>query len=55
MRVLTADRVPEVAQPTAERPSDLRKPLRTEHQQRDHEDEEEMSWLKDVANHEPKA
>jgi hypothetical protein len=54
MMVLTTHRVPEVAQTASERPSDLREPLRTEHQQRDHENEKEMGWLKDVANHKTK-
>jgi hypothetical protein len=46
-----ADRRPEVAQPAAQLPSDLRKPLGTEHQKRDYEDEEQMRWLKNVADH----
>jgi hypothetical protein len=51
VRFLAADRAPEVAQPATERPSDFGQPLGAENQQRDHEDEHEVGWLKDVANH----
>ena len=51
MVILTADRVPEVAQSPSERATHFGKSLRTKDQQRDHEDEEQMGWLKDVANH----
>jgi hypothetical protein len=42
----------EVTKPPAERTTNLWKSLRTKHEQRDHEDEDEMRGLKDVANHE---
>ena len=51
MRVVAAHHIPEVAQASAKRPPDFGEPLRTEHQQRDHENEEEMGRLEDVANH----
>src|SRR5205807_5706765 len=51
MVILTAHRMPEVAQPASERASHFGKPLRAEHQQRDHEDEQQVRWLKDVPNH----
>lgn len=49
--VLAVHRAPEVGDASPERPSDFRKPLRAEHQQRDHEDENEVRWLEDVADH----
>ena len=51
MVILTAHRMPEVAQPASERAPHFGQPLRAEHQQRDHEDEEQVRWLKDVPNH----
>jgi hypothetical protein len=48
--VLAAQRVLEVTQSSPQRPTRLGKPLRTEHQQRDHEDEQQVRWLKDVAD-----
>ena len=42
----------EVTKPPAERTTNLWKSLRTKHEQRDHEDEDEMRRLKDVADHE---
>jgi hypothetical protein len=50
--VLAGHRRPEVANTTSERPTNLRKPLGPEHEQSDHEDEEQMSWLEYVADHE---
>ena len=47
----SADSDPEVTKAPAERASDLGKPLRTEHEQGDHEDKDEMRGLKDVAYH----
>ena len=49
--ILTADRTAEITQPFAERPSDLRQPLRTQHYQRDHQDEQKVRGLEDVADH----
>src|SRR5207253_2579094 len=49
--LFAAERVPEVTQPTAEGATNLRQPLGPEHQQRDHENEQQMCWLKDVADH----
>jgi hypothetical protein len=46
-----ADRGLEIAQPTAELASDLREPLGTEHQKRYDEDEQQMRWLENVADH----
>src|SRR5436305_85384 len=55
MRIFAAHRMLEVAQSSPQRPPYFRKPLRAEYQQRDHEDEQEMGRLEDVANHEAKA
>ena len=41
----------EVPEPAAERAPNLGQTLRTEHEQRDHEYEQQVGWLKDVANH----
>ena len=49
--LLTAQRAPEIAQPTPKRPPDLGKLLGAKHQQSDHEDEQKVRWLKDVADH----
>lgn len=46
-----ADRRLEIAQSASELASDLWKPLRSEHQQGDDEDEQQMRWLKNVADH----
>ena len=46
-----ADRGLEITQPTAQLPADLWKPFRTKHQKRDDEDEQQMRWLKNVADH----
>ena len=42
---------PEVPEPTSERAPNLGQTLRTEHKQRDHKYEQQVGWLKDVANH----
>lgn len=51
VRVLTAERVPEVPQSSTEASPDLGETFRTEHQQCDQEDEQQVGWLKDVADH----
>jgi hypothetical protein len=51
VHVIAVDGGLEVAQPFAKRPADFWQPLGTEHDQRDHEDEQKMRWLKDVADH----
>jgi hypothetical protein len=48
---LAADRLAEVADTGAQRSTDLRKALGAKDQQRDDEDEQEMSGLEDVADH----
>jgi hypothetical protein len=48
---VAADRLSEVADPGAQRPAHLRKALRAEDEQRDHENEQEVSGLQDVADH----
>jgi hypothetical protein len=49
--VISAHRIPKISQSSAERAAHLGEPLRAEHKQRDHKDEQEMSGLKNVANH----
>ena len=49
--LLAAERRLEVAQALPERAPDLGQTLRAEHQQRDHENEQKMCWLKDVSDH----
>jgi hypothetical protein len=49
--LLAADRRPEVAEPVAQLPRHLRQPLGSEDQQGDHEDEQQVRRLEDVANH----
>jgi hypothetical protein len=51
LHMLTVDRVLEVVNATTNRASDLREPLRSEHQQRDHENEKKMRGLKNVTDH----
>ena len=51
MLIFCAEGVSEVPDPAAKRAPNLGQPLRTEHEQRDHEHEQQMGWLKDVANH----
>jgi hypothetical protein len=53
MRLLmfTVDRVLEVVNATTDRTTYLREPLRTEHQQRDHENEKKMRGLENVTDH----
>jgi hypothetical protein len=46
-----ADRGSEVAQSSSERLSNLGESCRTEPDQRDHEDKQQMRWLEDVADH----
>ena len=48
---LAAERRLEVTQTLPERAPDFGQTLRTEHEQRDHEDEQEVCWLKDVSDH----
>jgi hypothetical protein len=43
--------LPEFAKALPERAPNLGQPLRPEHEQRDHENEDQMRWLKDVADH----
>ncbi len=49
--LVSAERAPEVAQAPSKRASNLWKSLWPEHQQRDHKNEQQMCWLKDVADH----
>jgi hypothetical protein len=49
--VFTIDRVLEVVDATTDRTSDLREPLWTEHQQRDHKNEKKMRGLENVTDH----
>jgi hypothetical protein len=51
MVVLAADGRFEVTNSLPEGTPNLREPLGPEHEERDHEDEEQMCWLKDVADH----
>lgn len=51
MLIFCAEGVSEVPDPAAKRAPNLGQPLRTEHEQRDHEYEQQVGWLKDVANH----
>jgi hypothetical protein len=51
LHVLTVDRVLEVVNATTNRTSNLRESLRSEHQQRNHENEKKMRGLKNVTNH----
>ncbi len=49
--LLAVDRRLEVPESLPQGPPDLRKPLGSEDEQRDHEDEEQMCGLKNVADH----
>jgi hypothetical protein len=49
--VFTVDRVLEVVNATPNRTSYLREPLRSEHQQRNHENEKKMRGLENVTDH----
>ncbi len=49
--VLAADRHLEVPDSAPQRPSHFREPLGSEHHQRDHQHEEQVRGLKDVADH----
>ncbi len=51
--VFAADRRAEVAQAVPQRAGDLRQPLRTEHEERDNEDEQQVGGLQDVGDHLP--
>ena len=42
---------PKITDPLAKRTTDLRESLRPEDQERDEEDEDQVGWLKNVANH----
>jgi hypothetical protein len=56
LRLLVAtDGAPEVTKPTPKRAPNLRQPLGSENQQRDHQNEQQVRWLKDVADHEDRA
>ena len=48
---VSAERGAEVPKPVAERLCHLGEPLGTEHEQRHHEHEQQVCWLKDVADH----
>jgi hypothetical protein len=52
---LATEGAAEIAEPFPERTTDLRKPLRAEHQQRHHQDEKKMRRLKDVPDHDLQA
>ena len=49
--LFTAERRLEIAQALSKRPPDFRQALGPEHEQRDHENEQKMCWLKDVSDH----
>ena len=49
--IVAAQRRAEVPETPAERATDFRQALRTEDQQRNHENEQKVRWLKDVADH----
>lgn len=49
--LFTAERRLEIAQALSKRPPDFRQALGPEHEQRDHENEQKMCWLKNVADH----
>lgn len=49
--VIEADRRSEVTNPAPERTPDLRESLRSEHEERDRQDEEQVRGLKDVSDH----
>ena len=51
--LLAAERRLEVTQALPERAPDFGQTLRAEHKQRDHENEQEVCWLKDVSDHGP--
>lgn len=53
--VIAAERRPKVPQSTAQRPTHLRKAFRSQHQQCNHKDKQEVSGLKNVADHEQTA
>lgn len=49
--IFAAQRATEVAEPTPQRLPDFGEPLRSEDDQRNYEDQEQVGWLKDVADH----
>lgn len=49
--LFAAERRLEIAQALSKRPPDFRQALGPEHEQRDHENEQKMCWLKNVADH----
>jgi hypothetical protein len=49
--LLATERRLEVAQTLPERAPNLGQTLRAEHEQRNHEHEQKMCWLKDVSDH----
>jgi hypothetical protein len=55
VQLVRVDRVPEVAQAAAERATDLWKALWPQDQQRNHQDEQQVGRLQDVADHRSRA
>jgi hypothetical protein len=53
--LIAADGVSEVTKPTPKRAPNLRQPLGSEYQKRDHQHEQQVRWLKNVADHEYRA
>jgi hypothetical protein len=49
--VIAAHGVAEIPEPAPQRAPHLGKPLRTQYEQRDDKDKQQMCWLKDVADH----
>lgn len=53
--LIAAQSTAEIPQSPTEGASDFRQPLRSQYEQRDHENEQQMCWLKDVADHSSEA
>jgi hypothetical protein len=49
--IFARHRLPEVAKTLSERPPNLGQSLGPEHEQRDNENEDQMRWLENVADH----